>query len=323
MLLDLTDEALFDVFRRCQKYLIGIQSCTRLRDVIRRLLPTVETFEFGKGSVGKIFPSLRLMTSLTRLDLSYTEFGAHAAVNLASIMASGAWGQLQVLNLERCKFLVKVKHDSEGATKITFSVIHIIKQLTHLRKLRVLDLRNNQLGADVVDVLAGLIPELTKLEELRLGGCIMAANGVSKILTGICKGANTNLTVIDLSHNSLKYHAKVRLAAALPQLPLLQRLYVDHCEMEFEGVFNLLKALLQHGKNLKELRIGFNRFKISDVPRLENLVAVKPAEMSDEGIKGIRAALHGRLTQERGKDARRSQCAYPGCNDACFQCTHA
>ena len=297
-LLDLTNDNLVDVFRRqCQSFLIGILSCKRLRDVIRNLLPTVDTFELVKCSRSKIFPSLRLTTSLTHLDLSYNEFGKHG-VHLASIMASGAWKRLRVLNLEACKLTNE-------------SSMEIVKNLDQLPELRVLNMRDNSLKCEALgEELGDQILSLPFLEELLLSNAQLTASPISYIINGF--RSCPNLTTIDFSRNSLDYYAKIRLANALHFLPKLKVLYVDHCRMDFEGVENLLKALLLHCINLKELRIGYNRFVSADMPKFADLVAANQAK---EGIEAIRVALHGKITQPKKGEHQRN-CAYPGCNSA-------
>ena len=46
MLLDLSDDLLFAVVHRSNQYVVAMQSCKRLRDVVRQSLPSLKALEF-------------------------------------------------------------------------------------------------------------------------------------------------------------------------------------------------------------------------------------------------------------------------------------
>ena len=174
-------------------------------------------------------------------------------------------------------------------------------------------MRDNLLGEEIGKVL-GYKMQRRPLEELLLGNAKRASHSISDIIFHGIRVCPT-LTTIDLSRCSLDYYAKTRLADSLCFVPNLKILYVDHCKMGLEGVQYLLKGLLRYCNDLKELRIGYNRFRSDDVPKLDELVAEENQDKN--GIKAIRVALHGKITQTKKGEVQRN-CEYPGCHaDTC------
>ncbi|XP_048105061.1 NACHT, LRR and PYD domains-containing protein 12-like isoform X4 [Alosa alosa] len=187
----------------------------------RRLLPVLSCFrtahldgcKLSGISCETVTRSLQSPNSLMQLDLSHNAIG-DSGVQLLSAGLTSPHCKLQILRLANCNISGK---SCEILLQPGYSLIEV-------------DLSHNDLEDPAIHHLSkGLVSPDSKLEILRLSGCLISKEGCSYLASALTSN-HSSLKELDLSYNHLGESGQKLLSARLEDPDCeLKTLKMDHC----------------------------------------------------------------------------------------------
>ncbi|KAJ9540185.1 hypothetical protein OSB04_026691 [Centaurea solstitialis] len=270
---------------------------------------------------GKLNPSLRNLTSLEYLDLSYNDFGGSLIpsfigslrnLTYLNLSESGFSGEIpsQLGNLTMLRVLDVRNVDSGDQYELT---VKSLRWLSGLSSLRHLDMSGVPLGQvfDWRQVIRSLLP--SSLVELHLSSC-----GLPPITPSLNMVNHSALSVLDLSDNNF---STISIPSWISSLPSLVSLNLANCgfngpipdalmnmnslitldlsENQLTGFQTIRKSSLGNICNLREINLSSNKFdgkSLSEV--LASLFNCKSSKL--ESLQIAESGLSGKLPPQLG-----------------------
>jgi len=185
----------------------------------------------------QILRAVKELVKLNHLSLKSNRFNERVANSLADCLKNKK--VLQHLNL----------------SEILDSEISIIaSSLKSLTTLEYLGLENSSITNEAADLIASIITNNTTLLHLNMSYCILQEEGVIAISKAL--GKSNRINKLQMNSNSINDVAAGELAKTLSKATSLELLELSDCELEENGLVNIVKSL----KNtlLKELDLSSN-----------------------------------------------------------------
>ena len=186
-------------------------------------------------SVASIITGLSHNSSLTKLDISNSNFSMANAERLASVLKDYSKCTLKELDLQDCHI------SSEGAVKL---VAALCKNTT----LKHLDFSHNPTGVE--GAVAKMLVENKTLTWLDLEDCHINSEGAVKLAAALCK--NSTLKRLNLDHNPIGVEGASSMSHMLQHNTSLEDLWLRDDSVGEEGVHQLINSL-KHNQTLREL----------------------------------------------------------------------
>ncbi|XP_065894099.1 leucine-rich repeat-containing protein 74B-like [Dysidea avara] len=212
------------------------------------------------GIVGAIFilNSLKYMSSLTVLDLSFNNIGFQSADSVAAVINCNP--KLEQLWL-----------DGNGLLDVGVKQICIVLQ--SVSNLRILSLCSNGITDDAAEELSNTISANNHLENVSLGNNKLQSVGICKILYALnylCK-----LRKLDLFHNGVTKECAEKLAVFLSNCYSFQELYLSDNMLETEAAIKIFESL-KHKSKLQVLTLSNNNITDEAINELCLVLAQNP-----------------------------------------------
>ena len=208
--------------------------------------------------------SLKCMSTLQVLDLSFNNIGYQSADNVAAVIYSNP--TLEQLWLD-------------GNGLLDTGVMQICRALKRVTKLRILSLCSNGISDDSAEELSAAISSNNLLEDLLLGNNNLQSVGIYKIVHSLSN--LVKLRKLDLFHNGVTKEAVDELAVIISNCYTLQELYLSDNMLgtiEAVKIFESLKhksklqVLTLSNNNITDEVIGELCFVLARNPRLQVLL---------------------------------------------------
>lgn len=269
----------------------ALASLLRNNSTITRL--SLAKNSLGPKSIKVIIGDLCDNTTLTALDLSHCKLGDRGITRLAVVLDPAVSKcPLQELNVA----LNSVS--GAGAAQLAGAIVQ-----NHNRILRRLDISDNRLGVEGAEAFRFVLQYSHTLEWLSLYGNHIES-GVVELLQGIQESDGSNLQYLDLSWNSLKDEAGVKLAEILRGNSVLKHLNLAGNGIGSKGIVALAHAL-PADLALQELNIVGNQAEDDSAValaqvicrpscRLKTLKYDQNNKMSTIGIRRLESAFEYR-----------------------------
>ena len=171
----------------------------------------------------KILQALQKFSTLTALDISYTNIDNELKDNILQVLARNT--KIQELNL--------------GGNKMDFG--NIVESLHHISSLVYFNVSNNNISDVAADSIANIISHNTKLQELYLNKNSLNAGGIC-IIMKVIKCLIT-LRVIDISSNHIGKEAVQETKLALSININIRELYLSDTKLQTNGAIEIARAL--------------------------------------------------------------------------------
>jgi len=127
-----------------------------------------------------------------------------------------------------------------GNSKLRTGGIKVAKALRGLSRLRILDLNDSGMNADVADELASAVISNSSLEDLRLKSNKLTTRGVVKIAKSL--SCISTLKVLNIRHNQVTEEAADALSSAISNNTYMEYLWLSNNNLQ-AGVLKILRAL--------------------------------------------------------------------------------
>ena len=197
-----------------------------LRSVINNNA-SLETLFLGSNNINlgavKIAGALQNIKSLKMLDFSNINLSKEVIHKLSTAIKSSNY--LELLTI--------------GSNNLQSSAIVILQSLSYVTTLKVLDMNNNHIGEKGGEMLAAVIKNNTRLNELYFSSNNLQ-NSVIKILEAL--QTISNLESLDLSNNNLPEGIGIKLAAAIQSNNYLRMLSLHSNNLQ-SSIVVILQAL--------------------------------------------------------------------------------
>ena len=188
--------------------------------------------------------SLKYLTTLQALDLSYNNIGSESADGIAAVIDNNPlMNQLWL----------------DGNDLYSTGIIVICNALKKIRTLSILSLCNNGITNDAADELFAVITHNVLLEDLLLSNNQLEYTGITIIAESLSK--LIKLRKLDLFNNNISRQGASSLAVVLQNSTSLQDLFLSGNNLETSGALKLCNAL-SHINSLHVLTLSNNN--ISD-----------------------------------------------------------
>ena len=208
--------------------------------------------------------SLKCMSTLQVLDLSFNSIGYQSADNVVAVIYSNP--TLKQLWLD-------------GNGLLDTGVVQICRALKHVSKLRILSLCSNGISDDSAEELSAAISSNDLLEDLLLGNNNLQSVGICKIVHSL--NNVVRLRKLDLFHNGVTKEVTDELAVTISNCYTLQELYLSDNMLGTIGALKIFESLKHKSKlqvltlsnnNITDEVIGELCFVLARNPRLQVLL---------------------------------------------------
>ena len=192
------------------------------------LIADGEIQDDGRMALAK---ALHTNTTLTKLDLAYNYFGAEGAEALA-----------RALNIHPALTDLSLKCNKIGTAGVR-ALAHALggAAVATLRRLKKLDIGDNELVADDAEHITEMLGPNTTLTTLYLGSNKFGSNGAEQIATAL--GTNTTLTCLDMCRNAIRDDGAQHIATALGTNTTLSTLHLGGNQFGPGGAEQIATAL--------------------------------------------------------------------------------
>ena len=191
-----------------------------------------------------ILNSLKYLTTLRVLDMSYNNIGSQSADGIAAVIDNNPLiNQLWL----------------DGNDLHSIGTITICNALKKVRRLSILSLCNNGISDDAADELSAVITQNVLLEDLLLSNNQLHSTGIKIIAESLSK--LIKLRKLDLFNNNIGEEGASSLAIVIQNSTSLQDLFLSGNNLETSGALEICNAL-SHINSLHVLTLSNNN--ISD-----------------------------------------------------------
>ena len=156
--------------------------------------------------------------------------------------------------------------DNDLTSKSIQSFVNIPPHI--LQNMRELDLMRNKLDGSACDLLAKLVPSMTRLEELRLGYNPLGSAGAVEVIKALCGSGVKQLWLYNTGIGELDCEA---LCELLKSSHSLQHLDIDQNNLSSESVASIITGL-SHNNSLTILNISNSPFCMTNVNILASVL---------------------------------------------------
>ena len=167
-----------------------------------------------------------------------------------------------------------------------------------LQYMRELDLHYNKLDGSACDLLAKVVPSMTRLEELWLGSNPIGSGGAVEVIKALCGSGVKQLWLLDTEIGEPDCEALCELLKASHSL---QHLYIANNNLSSESVASIITGL-SHNSSLTDLNISNSHFSMANVNSLASVLKdhskctltklyLQDCHISSEGAVELAAAL--------------------------------
>ena len=167
-----------------------------------------------------------------------------------------------------------------------------------LQDMRVLHLGHNKLDGSACDLLAKVVPSMSRLEELYLGGNPIGSGGAVEVIKALCDSGVNRLWLYNTGVGKPDCEA---LCELLKSSHSLQRLDIDKNNLSSESVACIITGL-SHNSSLTKLIISNSHFSMENVDSLASVLKdhskctltelfLQGCHISSEGAVELAAAL--------------------------------
>ena len=168
-----------------------------------------------------------------------------------------------------------------------------------LQEMRELDLMRNKLDRSSCDLLAKVVPSMTRLGELRLGWNPIGRSGAVEVIKALCGSGVKQLWLYNTGIGEPDCEA---LCELLKSSHSLQRIDIDQNNLSSESVASIITGL-SHNSSLTKLYISNSHFSMANVDSLASVLKDHPkmctltvlylrgCYISSEGAVELAAAL--------------------------------
>ena len=211
------------------------------------------------GIIGAMFilDSLKYISSLTVLDLSFNNIGSQSAESVAEVINCNP--KLEQLWLD-------------GNGLLDVGVKQIFHALKYATDLRILSLCSNGITDDAAEELSNVIFSNNHLGDLSLGSNKLQPEGICKIVYALnyCK-----LSKLDLFHNKVGKNAAEKLAITISNCYTLKELYLSDSMLGTKGAVKIFESL-KHKSKLQVLTLSNNNITDEAIDELCLVLAQNP-----------------------------------------------
>ena len=209
----------------------------------------------------KITSSLQMNQILQKLNISYNNISGDGAVAIGECLKNNS--TLQELNMSHNKL------SNDG-------IINIGKALQINSTLRLLDISYNKISDNGVITFSDHLKRKSRLRELRISWnhhdiylvldfmvhscamCEMSLGDTGVILISALLFSNTNIQILDISHNNISDDGAIAISECLKNNNTLRELNISHNKVSNNGIVYIGKAL-QVNAILCSLDISYNK----------------------------------------------------------------
>ena len=167
-----------------------------------------------------------------------------------------------------------------------------------LQDVRVLDLSFNKLDGSACDLLAKVVPLMSRLEELWLGDNPIGSGGAVEVIKALCGSGVKQLLLWRTGIGEPDCEA---LCELLKSSHSLQHLYIPQNNLSSESVASIITGL-SHNSSLTKLNISYSHFSTANVDSLASvlkdhskctltLLYLQDCHISSEGVVKLVAGL--------------------------------
>ena len=167
-----------------------------------------------------------------------------------------------------------------------------------LQNMRVLYLNRNKLDGSACDLLAKVVPSMSRLEELQLGGNPIGSGGAVEVIKALCGSGVKQLWLYDTGVGEPDCEA---LCELLKSSHSLQHIYIHKNNLSSESVASIITGL-SHNSSLTQLYISYSHFSMANVDSLASVLKdhskctltrldLHDCHISSEGAVELAAAL--------------------------------
>ena len=137
-----------------------------------------------------------------------------------------------------------------------------------LQNMRELDLNSNKLDGSACDLLAKVVPSMTRLEELRLSWNPLGRGGAVEVIKALC---GSGVKELWLCNTGIGEPDCVALCELLKSSHSLQHLYIHRNNLSSESVASIITGL-SHNSSLTKLNISNSHFSMANVNILASVL---------------------------------------------------
>ena len=215
----------------------------------------------------KIFNGLKI-TTLTKLNVSYNNINDEAAENVANFLSKNQGMEeldlshtdlLDAGAIKICRTkLTKLTKFNIGHNNITVETAHDISTfLSHNTKLKVLDLRCNDLQESGCGIIVNVLQDTYILSSLK----ISKSNIINKLVDELAAVLHNNISLqeLDLSYNNLSTSDAVKIFKGMKNISYLETINISYNMISDEAAENIA-TVLSHNIKLKSLDCSSNHF---------------------------------------------------------------
>ena len=175
-----------------------------------------------------------------------------------------------------------------------------------LQDMRVLDLSYNKLDGSACDLLAKVVPSMSRLEELWLSGNPIGSGGTVKVIKALC---GSGVKLLWLHNTGIGEPDCEAVCELLKSSHSLQHLHIHLNNLSSESVASIITGL-SHNSSLTFLQISNSHFSMANVDSLASVLKdhskctltelyLRDCHISSEGGVKLAAALCMNTTLER------------------------
>ena len=137
-----------------------------------------------------------------------------------------------------------------------------------IQNMKVLDLGTNKLDGSACDLLAKVVPSMTRLEELSLGTNPLGSGGAVEVIKVLCSSGVKRLWLYNTGIEEPDYEA---LCELLKSSHSLQHLDIHQNNLSSESVASIITGL-SHNSSLTTLNISNSHFSMANVDSLASVL---------------------------------------------------
>ena len=172
-----------------------------------------------------------------------------------------------------------------------------------LQNMRVLNLADNELDGSACDLLVKVVPSMSMLEELTLGGNPIGSGGAVEVIKALCGSGAKQLLLYNTGIGEPDCEA---LCELLKSSHSLQHLRIDENNLSLESVASIITGL-SHNSSLTTLHISNSHFSMANVDSLASVLKdhskcaltnlyLEDCHISSEGAVEVAAVLSKNTT---------------------------